>query len=154
MSTLAMAWTVQEGSYNFPPNLDKAMKDHFEECAKIQSIVPANSVTGIISREQWQQHWKKVMEDTSLSLSRLHFEHNIAGADCNYISRFHALCVSLALKKGVALERWTNGLSVMLEKMFGVRLVLKLCAILLMEANFKAMNKEVYGARMLEEAWK
>jgi hypothetical protein len=58
------------------------------------------------------------------------------------------------LKKGIALERWANGLSVMLEKMFGVRLVSKLQAILLMEADFNAMNKEVYGVRMLEEARK
>ena len=56
------------------------------------------------------------------------------------------------LKKGIALERWTNGLSVMLEKMFGVWLVSKLWAILLMEVDFNAMNKEVYGVRMLEEA--
>ncbi len=40
----------------------------------------------------------------------------------------------------------------MLEKMFGIRLVSKLRAILLMEADFNAMNKEVYGVRMLEEA--
>ena len=40
------------------------------------------------------------------------------------------------------------------RKMFGVRLVLKLRAILLMEADFNAMNKEVYGVRMLEEARK
>jgi hypothetical protein len=52
----------------------------------------------------------------------------------NYVSQFHALCISLALKKGIVLERWANGLLVMLEKMFGVRLVSKLQAILLMEA--------------------
>ncbi len=40
----------------------------------------------------------------------------------------------------------------MLEKMFGVRLVSKLRAILLMEADFNAMNKEVYGVRMLDNA--
>jgi hypothetical protein len=57
-------------------------------------------------------------------------------------------------KKGIALERWANGLSVMFEKMFGTSLVSKLSAILLMEADFNAMNKEVYGARMLEEARK
>ncbi len=42
----------------------------------------------------------------------------------------------------------------MLKKMFGVRLVSKLRAILLMEADFNVMNKEVYGVRMLEEARK
>jgi hypothetical protein len=66
----------------------------------------------------------------------------IAGADCNYISQFHALCILLALKKGIALERWSNRLSVMLEKMFGVCLVSKVRAILLMGADFNAMNKE------------
>jgi hypothetical protein len=64
------------------------------------------------------------------------------------------LRVSLALKKGIALERWSNGISVILEKMFGVHLVSKLCAIILMEADFNAMNKEVYRARMLDEAQK
>ncbi len=65
-------------------------------------------------------------EDTSLSSSGLHFGHYIAGADYDYISQFHALRVSLALKKGIALERWANELLVMLEKMVGVWLVSKL----------------------------
>ncbi len=42
----------------------------------------------------------------------------------------------------------------MLEKMFGVCLVSKLRAILLMEADFNAMNKEVYDVCMLDEARK
>ncbi len=42
----------------------------------------------------------------------------------------------------------------MLEKMFRVRLVSKLRAILLMEVDFNAMNKEVYGVWMLKEARK
>ncbi len=142
MLTLPTARSVLDGSYDFPPDIDKATKELFEECAKILLIVPANLVTGIISQECWQQRWKEVKEDTSLSPSRLHFGNDIT------------LCVSLALKKGIALERWANGLSVMLEKMFGVRLVSKLQAILLMEADFNAMNKEVYGVRMLEEARK
>ncbi len=38
--------------------------------------------------------------------------------------------------------------------MFGVHLVSKLRAILLMEADFNAMNEEVYGVWMLDEARK
>ncbi len=109
---------------------------------------------GVISRERWQQQWKKVKEDMPSSQSGLHFGHYIAGTDCDYISQFHTLRVLLALKKGVALERWSNGLSVMLEKTFRVRLVSKLRSILLMEADFNAMNKEVYGVRMLNTARK
>jgi hypothetical protein len=134
--------------------MDNATRELFEEIAYICSKVPLDSVNGLISRERWQQRWKKVKEDTSLSQSGLHFGHYIAGMDCDYILQFHALLVLLTLKKGIALERWSNRLSVMLEKMFGMRLVSKLRAILLMEADFNAMNKEVYGVRMLDNTQK
>ncbi len=153
-STSPTAKTVLDGTYNFPPNMDAATRELFKEIAQIQSIVQPNSVTGAILRERWQKRWKKVKEDTSLSQSGLHFGHYIVGADCDYTSQFLALRVLLALKKSIALERWSNGLSVMLEKMFGVHLVSKLRAILLMEADINAMNKEVYRVWMLEEARK
>jgi hypothetical protein len=73
ISTLPAARSVLDGSYDFPPDIDKVTKEFFKECAKIQLIVPANSVTGIISRKRWQQQWKKVKEDTSSSPSGLHF---------------------------------------------------------------------------------
>jgi hypothetical protein len=87
-------------------------------------------------------------------MSGLHFGPCIAGADCNYTSHFQALCVSLALKQELALKRWTNGLSVMLEKMLGVWLVSKLREILLMEADCNAMNEKVYGVRLMNNACK
>jgi hypothetical protein len=118
-STSPTAKTVLDGTYNFPPDMGMATRELFKEIAQIRSIVPPNSVTGAVLRKQWQKRWKKVKENTSSSQSGLHFGHYIAGADCNYISQFHALCISLALKKGIALERWSNGLSVMLEKCSG-----------------------------------
>jgi hypothetical protein len=116
ISTSPTAQTILDGTYNFPPNMDEATKELFVENAQIQSIVPPNSVSGVILRERWQQRWKRVKEDTSSSQSGLHFGHYVAGADCKYTSQFHALCISPALRKGIVLERWTNGLSVMLEK--------------------------------------
>ncbi len=149
-ATSPTARSVLDGTYKFPPDMDASTRELFEEIAHIRGMVPSDSVNGLTSRERWQQRWKKVKEDTSSSQSGLHFGHYIAGTDCDYISQFHALRVSLALKKGIALERWSKGLSVMLEKMFDVRLVSKLRAILLMEADFNAMNKEVYGVRMMD----
>jgi hypothetical protein len=52
------------------------------------------------------------------------------------------------------MERWAHGLSVMLEKMFGCALITKLWSILLMEADFNATNKIIYGQRMLHQARK
>ena len=57
--------------------------------------------------------------------------------------------MTVTLVHVIQLERWPHGLSVMLEKILGVTLVLKLRAILLMEADFNATNKIIYGDRMM-----
>eukprot|EP00804_Cyclotella_cryptica_P020061 CCRYP_014882-RA/>CCRYP_014882-RA protein AED:0.23 eAED:-0.35 QI:0/-1/0/1/-1/1/1/0/117 len=61
----------------------------------------------------------------------------------------HALKTSIALHHGIALSRWKSGLCVMIEKSPGVKLISKLRAILLMEADFNAANKIIFGQRML-----
>ena len=65
------------------------------------------------------------------------------------VSHYHAARVSVTLAHAIQLERWSRGLSVMLEKTLGVTLVNKLRAILLMEGDFNATNKMVYGVGML-----
>jgi hypothetical protein len=55
----------------------------------------------------------------------------------------------VTLDLAIKLERWSRVLSVMLEKTLGVTLVTKLRVILLMESNFNAANKIVYGVQML-----
>ncbi len=52
------------------------------------------------------------------------------------------------------LDRWSKGLSVMLEKIFGCLLITKLQSILLMEADFNATNKAIYGILMLSNVRK
>ena len=54
------------------------------------------------------------------------------------------------MKKGIVLDRWSKGLSVMLEKIYGCSLITKLRSILLMEADFNAANKRVFGIEMME----
>ena len=95
---------------------------------------------------------EKAKEDTSSSESGIHFGHYKAGAQSISISHFHALKTSLALKRGIALTRWSRGLLVMLEKMFGCTLISKLQEILLVEADFNFANKMIYGVRMLNNA--
>jgi hypothetical protein len=62
--------------------------------------------------------------------------------------------VTVTLAHAIQLERWSRGLSVMLEKTLGVTLVSKLRAILLMEVDFNASNKIVYGDRMMKNVRK
>ena len=146
---LLTAKAILADTYEYPPDFDPATKELLQECVIIRNSVPVNSLSTNVSFQQWQYKWVKAKEKTSSSESGLHFGHYKAGASSTLISQFHALKATLALRRGVALTRWSRGLSVMLEKMFGCTLVSKLRAILLMEADFNALNKMVYGERMM-----
>ena len=149
---LAQTQTAREvlaGTYVYPPDFDEATRELCEECARIRLRIPPCSVATNVTRTEWQERWAKAKEKTSSSISGLHFGHYIAGSRSPTISQLHALKVAIALRHGVALERWSRGLSVMLEKVVGCTLVTKLRAILLMEADFNFSNKLIYGVRML-----
>ena len=97
-------------------------------------------------------HWKKAKNETSSSYAGLHFGHYKAGTASAYIPHFHALKATLIMHHGIVLERWAQGLSVMLHKLYGCSLITKLRSILLMEADFNGANKLVFGSWMLEKA--
>ena len=122
--------------------------------ARIRQMIPKDSASFLITKETWKNKWSKSKEDTSSFYSGLHFGHYISGAESDLISQFHAMKTSIALKEGIALSRWSNGLSVMTEKKIGVRLVSKIRVILLMETDFNAANKIVYGNRMIANSRK
>ena len=132
LATSHSAKTFTDGTYAFPDNMDEATKEICEEVAIICQMIPKDSASFLITKETWQKKWSKSKEDASSSFSGLHCGHYIAGAESDLISQFHAMKNSIALKEGIALSRWSNGLSLILEKIFRVRLVSKLWAILLM----------------------
>jgi len=102
--------------------------------------------------EDYVANWKRAKEETSSSRSGLHFGHYMAGIESEYISHFHALKAALIFHHGLVLDRWAQGLSVMLQKLFGCSLITKLRAILLMEADLNCSTKTVFCIRMLNEA--
>ena len=55
---------VLDGTYKVPANLDAATNELFAEIAAIQRLVPANSVSIVITPEQWKQYWKVVNKET------------------------------------------------------------------------------------------
>jgi hypothetical protein len=79
--------------------------------------------------------------------SGLHFGHYIVASNSDIISHYHAARVTVTLAHTVQLERWSRGLSVMLEKTLGVTLVTKLRAILLMEGDFNATQMMNYARK-------
>jgi hypothetical protein len=103
----------------------------------------------LLPKEDWRHQWRGMCKSTLSSESGLHFGHYL-GVESDYISHFHALKASLIIKRGIILDRWARGLSVMLEKIFECALITKLRSILLMEANFNATNKIIYGRCMMD----
>ena len=149
-ATTITAQRILEGRYIYPEGFDQATKEICEECARIRLIVPKNSLNLDITRQDWEKQWRGKREETSSSESGLHFGHYIAGCDSEVISHLHALKATLVINRGIVLDRWARGLSVMLEKIYGCALITKLRSILLMEADFNSTNKITYGQRMLQ----
>jgi hypothetical protein len=141
---------VLDGTYQAPPNLDIATRELFDEIAAIRRIIPKDLAPITITPEQWKRYWAIINKDTLSLESGLHFGHYIVRCNSDIVAHYHAARVSVVLAHAIQLERWSCGLSVMLEKTLGVTLVSKLQAILLMEADFNASNKIVCGVRMMK----
>jgi hypothetical protein len=144
-----IAKMVLDGTFEYPPDFDEATKEILQECARIRLLVPKDSVGTGITKEDWHNHWGRTKEKTSLLVSGQQFGHYKAGLRSVYISYLQALQATLIVKRGMVLEQWSRGLSVILEKIFGCSLITKLQSILLMEADFNATNTTIYGIRML-----
>ena len=153
-SSTTAGQAVLNGTYVAPNGTDQATVDLFAELAEIRQRIPKDSVSVCITPQQWKRYWQVVNEETSSSESGLHFGHYVAGSASDIISYYHAARVTVVIAHAIQLERWSRGLSVMLEKTLGVTLVTKLRAILLMEADFNATNKIIYGNRMMGNARK
>jgi hypothetical protein len=125
------AQQILEGTYNYPEDFDQTTKEICQECARIRLMVPKDLLNLAISKEDWKRQWKGQRESTSYSESGLHCGHYIAGCELDHIAHFHALKATLVAKRGIVLDRWSRGLSVVLEKVFGCALITKLQSILL-----------------------
>jgi hypothetical protein len=110
------AKAILSGQYTYPPNFDQATREICEECARLCCMIPKDTISTHVSKEDYQRQWKGCQELTSLSISGKHFGHYIAGTQSDHISRFHALKATLIMKRGIVLDRWARSLSVMLEK--------------------------------------
>jgi hypothetical protein len=90
MATTAALSAVLDGIYVVPPTSDAATLELFADIAHICRLSPADSVSIIITPEQWKQYWKVVNKETSLSESGLHFGHYIIGSKSDIISHYQA----------------------------------------------------------------
>jgi hypothetical protein len=117
---------ILDRTYDYPQDFDEATKEILQECVLIRLKIPASLPNTLITKEDWGNYWGKAKEETSSSVSGRHFSHYKAGLRSAYISHLQSLFASLVIKWGIVLDRWLQGLSVMLEKIFGCGLITKL----------------------------
>ncbi len=77
---------VLEGSFIFDEDADEATQDLFREIAVTQESVPKDSVRDVVTKGEWGNFWRKAREETSSSVSGLHFSHYKAGVSSDLIS--------------------------------------------------------------------
>lgn len=78
---------VLEGTYNCPEGTPASVKDLFDAMARVYKSVP-ESTSVVIRPEQWKAYWRVANEDTSSSISGLHFGHYKVGARSDIISHY------------------------------------------------------------------
>jgi len=143
---------ILNSTYVCPPGVDGSTAEFLQSLRVLEPLEPDDMIPMTVSRQDYQLHWKCSKERTSSLISGLHFGHWKAAAESNKLSEIHALFTEITVSMGHSPRRWQQGLSVMLEKVLGCRLLEKLRAILLMEADLNFANKLFFRYRMMIRA--
>ena len=132
-STFACPEGMDEGSKMFIANM-KARWDTLQD-----------TVSPLVTAEDFKNCWRKAKEKTSSSMLGSHFGHCKSATKNACLSEVHTISMHIILNTGFSPDRWQRGLASMIEKKLGVITVDKLRAILLMEADFNFGNKLIFG---------
>ena len=140
------------GTYEIPLDLDPATKlVLLKEIGKLRiKIINGEGSKIVITPDDFKCFWRKVNKFTSSSMSGVHYGHYKAAIQDELVSEALTLQLTVVARSGIPPENWSVGLQVMLEKKAGVRLVQKLCAIQLYEADFNCYNQFIFGQNAMQ----
>jgi hypothetical protein len=140
---------VLQGTYDFPPGTDEYTKLFITEAVALyHDLGGEDGVADFVTGSDFQQFWRTAKEKTKSLKSGKHFGHYKAGSFDNTISQLHATSLNAIRETGKAPARWKCSVTVLLEKVMGVRRVDKLRAICLLEADFNWLNKLIFAHRL------
>jgi hypothetical protein len=143
---------IISGEFEPPDDLRESTIRVLRAIGDIGSQHMDDNIDPTLSPERYCGIWGRAREATSSSMLCLHFGHYIASTGSKLISQGIARTISLHSRLGHPPDRWLNVLMVMLEKKPGVRLIPKLRAILLKEADHNLHDGFVFGSLMLDHA--
>jgi hypothetical protein len=144
---------ILQGTYAYPTSMDPYTKLLLQEAHHIFSRMSEEEVVDFVMTTNFQHFWLHAKEDIQSSELGVHFGHYKAAAHDWYLSALQAAKSTLAATTGVPLARWGNGLTVLLEKVFGNIYIDKMQAICLLEADYNWLNKHVFAKCMMDRAF-
>jgi hypothetical protein len=115
----AAAQAILQGTYDVPTEVDNFTGEFLQTIQASASLDPQLRISCKITKEDFQQYWKKPRECTSSSISHLHYGHYKAAAHSNHLSKIHVLLTELAVTAASPFLRWGMGLSCMLKRPLG-----------------------------------
>jgi len=139
---------ILRGEYTFPTGTDPYTELLMLEAAVLFSSLGEQGIDDWVHSHDFQHYWLHACERTESSKSQLHFGHYMAGSHDKEITELHVSSLNTIREIGIAPERWRCSVTVLLEKVFGVRLITKLRAICLLEADFNWLNKLIFARRL------
>ena len=133
------------GDVHIPWDVDNVTATILDEIIHLIGLLREGHCKIVLTDDQFWYYWRRFKERTTSSISGIHAGHYKMATYSNVIANFLSQKITLIARGGCPSDRWGHGLQVMLENVAGVALVNKLCAILLMEADFNYLNKWVFG---------
>jgi len=146
---MSMLW----GEVHIPADVNNATTIVIEEIIWLFQAFHEGHAKVSLGTDEFRYYWRCVREKTSLAISTVHFGHYKLATYLDTVTEFLATKITLIARGGCPPDRGGHGLQVLLEKIAGVALVTKLCAILLREGNFNYMSKWIFGHKAINKLY-
>lgn len=141
---------VKDGTMNIDEATDEFIAAWLQALKQTPEEAALAPILGIISKEAFQEAFKRVGERTSSA--GIHYTLWKCLARDDECSEWLSKMMSLPFQHGFLNQRWTKSIDVMLEKKKGVRRIHMLRIIALLEADFNTALKILFAKRLMDNA--
>lgn len=145
---------ILQGTIEIPEATDDIIVAWIKAHKQTETEMTLPSITGEISKEEFQKAFRVVSEHTSSSPSGIHYTLWKCLARDDTTAGYMATMMSLPFIHGFVNDRWTRVIDVMLEKKQGNRKIHMLRIIALLEADFNTALKILFSQRLITNAEK